>query len=121
MAVTQQPVQRIEVLTLLQQYHDTPLDTRRDLVIADQHQAFYLQQASALYSLIDLRDELEFMSPEEYGHHVSAKKNDFADWVEQVLDDPACAAALKRCKKPLSARRVVIKFLRNYRIPPTHS
>lgn len=111
-----QPVDH-QVFNVLSQYQDTQLDTRQELVVADQNHAFWTQSGTALHSLVELRNALETMAQTEYSYHVTATKHDFAAWVESVLQDPDCAKALSRCKKPLSAKRVVIKFLRNYRIP----
>ena len=63
-------------------------------------------------------EELKFafgtMGDEVYLHHVTKDKNDFADWVEHVLHDYECAAALRRSRKPSSAKTVVVRHLKLY-------
>lgn len=103
------------VISALGQYSDTPLDDRLELVHAPEDQRFWLQDGRSLGNLHDLRAVLEDMSQETFETYVNKEKNDFANWVEFVLHDAECAKSLRRCSKPLSAKRVVIKFLKNYR------
>lgn len=103
------------VISALGQYSDTRLDERLDLVQAPEDQRFWLQDGRNLANLHDLRTVFEDMSQSTYETYVTKEKNDFANWVEFVLHDSECAKALRRCSKPLSAKRIVIKFLKNYR------
>jgi len=56
------------------------------------------------------------MEKEVYAHHVTKEKNDFADWVEQVLEDAECAAAMRGRRTPSGARTVVVRHLRLYAV-----
>jgi hypothetical protein len=49
-----------------------------------------------------------------FAYHVSKGRNDFADWVEQVLLDAACAADLRTRKTKKTAHLVVVKHLKTY-------
>lgn len=90
--------------------------TEKELVHAKGKEAFWMTDGSILRNLVELRDALVAMEESTYTHHVTSDKNDFADWVECVLQDPDCAAALRKSKKPTSARTVVIRHLKMYRI-----
>jgi hypothetical protein len=68
-----------------------------------------------LKNLGELRDVLaHHMSEAQFAHHVGAGRNDFADWVEAVLLDAACAAALRRVKTRQAALRAVESSLAAY-------
>ena len=84
------------------------------LVCAADGHCFWTTDGRILSNLAELRDALAAMSKEVYGHHVTKEKNDFADWVDQVLADPECAAALRGRRTPTGARTVVVRRLRTY-------
>lgn len=56
------------------------------------------------------------MQAEVFSHHVTKERNDFAEWVEHVLADAACAAALRKAKKPAAAKTIVIRFVKKYNV-----
>jgi hypothetical protein len=68
-----------------------------------------------LKNLAELRNALaHHISDAQFKHHVGAGRNDFADWVEAVLQDATCAAALRRAKTPQAALRAVESSLAAY-------
>lgn len=88
----------------------------RVLVCADGQSCFWTSDGRILKDLTELRDALSHMAEEVYAHHVTKEKNDFADWVEQVLEDDACATALRKSRKPNTARTVVVRHLKLYAV-----
>ncbi|MBI1975729.1 MAG: hypothetical protein HYS59_01870 [Candidatus Vogelbacteria bacterium] len=54
---------------------------------------FWVNNGPVVCTLIDLRDAMQRMSDEQYLHHTSGR-NDFANWVRDVLDDLGGAFAL---------------------------
>lgn len=48
-----------------------------------------------LRNLLDLKVELEQITARDFSHHVTANKNDFASWVNDILDDTKLANDLK--------------------------
>lgn len=87
----------------------------RVLVCAPSEHCFWTNDGSILTDLIDLEAALKTMGLDVYGHHVTTDKNDFADWVEFVLSDPDCAAAVRKARKPHTARAVIAKHLKLYK------
>lgn len=87
---------------------------KRDLRYADDQTSFWLSDGQILNSLLALRDALDTMDDEVFGHHVSSEKNDFASWVETVLCDENCAKDLAKATSPKSAKTVVVKHLKLY-------
>ena len=88
----------------------------RALVCAPGEECFWTSDGRVLEDLNQLQMAFGTMGDEVFLHHVTKEKNDFAEWVEHVLDDAACAADLRRAKKPSTARTVVIRCLRLYNI-----
>lgn len=86
----------------------------RALVCAEGESCFWTTDGSVLENLEQLEVAFGSMSDEVFVHHVTKEKNDFAEWVEHVLDDAACAADLRRSKKPNSSRTVVRRHLKLY-------
>jgi hypothetical protein len=84
------------------------------LVYAPNEQSFWVTDGQVLNSLLALKEALAEMEKAVYSHHVSAEKNDFADWVEAVLCDMECALELRKAKTPKSAHTVVAKRLKVY-------
>lgn len=86
------------------------------LVCAKGKECFWTNDGQVLKDLLELRDALKKMTDKVYTHHVTKEKNDFADWVEAVLKDVDCATALRKSKKPNTARTVVVRHLRTYHL-----
>lgn len=88
----------------------------RALVCAPGEHCFWTTDGQVLQDLNQLQMAFGSMGEEVFLHHVTKEKNDFADWVEHILDDAACAAELRRSQKPASARTVVVRCLRSYKL-----
>ncbi len=86
----------------------------KTLVYADNERSFWVHDGQILNSLTALHDALLAMEKAIYTHHVGTDKHDFADWVEAVLGDSACAADLRKAKTKTTAAAVVAKHLRAY-------
>ncbi len=86
----------------------------RALVCAEGEACFWTTDGAVLGDLQQLEVAFGSMDDEVFLHHVTKEKNDFADWVEHVLNDAACAADLRRSKKPKSALATVRKHLKSY-------
>ena len=86
----------------------------RALVDAPPDRCFWVNFGPVLKNLRELHAALAHISEAQFAHHVGAGRNDFADWVEGVLDDVTCAKALRRAKTRASAVRVVEKHLAAY-------
>lgn len=68
---------------------------------------FMLLGGKRLKNLHQLHDELESMEAHVYNHHVSSKRNDFHNWVNDVHQDKKLATALKKIKHREEALQVV--------------
>lgn len=88
--------------------------SKKPLVYARDIESFWVVDGQILNSLASLADVLSSMEKEVYLHHVTTEKNDFADWVDKVLGDEDCAAALRKSKTANAAKIVVVKYLKTY-------
>jgi hypothetical protein len=89
---------------------------KKALVYAPDHESFWVTNGQILNSLLALRDALAEMEKEVYRYHTDKVENDFANWVDAVLCDSACAKDLAKAKTPQSAKTVVVKHLKLYTI-----
>lgn len=85
------------------------------LVCVDGEHCFWTHGGAVLSTLRDLRNELNSMTDEEYQYHANVDKNDFADWVENILCDDACAKGLRRARRRATAYSCVKRCLANYK------
>lgn len=88
----------------------------RALVCAPGKQCFWTSDGQVLEDLNQLQMAFGTMGDEVFLHHVTKEKNDFADWIEHVLDDVECAKSLRKAKKTSAARTVIVRCLRSYNI-----
>lgn len=88
----------------------------RALVCAIDGECFWSRDGQILQNLADLSVAIGSMDDEIFLHHVSTQKNDFADWVEHVLQDSECAQALRKAKKQAQAKKIVELHLQKYSI-----
>lgn len=86
------------------------------LVCANDNECFWTNDGKILKDLNELSNALKNMSDAVFAYHVTKEKNDFAEWVDSVLRDAACAADLRKSKKPGTARTVVVRHLRTYKL-----
>jgi len=90
--------------------------TKESLVIAADHESFWVTNGQILNSLVALHNALDEMEKEVYRFHTDKAKNDFANWVDVVLKDTSCAKELLKAKTAKSAKTVVVKHLKSYSI-----
>lgn len=86
----------------------------KSLVLASNQKSFWVNDGRILNSLMALHAALDSMEKSHFEHHVGKDKNDFAQWVDSVLCDSACAVDLRKAKTPKSARVAIAKHLKHY-------
>lgn len=86
------------------------------LVCASDGECFWTTDGRILQNIQDLHMAFGSMDDEVFLHHVTKEKNDFADWVEYVLQDLETAQALRKAKKLAQAQKVINQQLRSYQI-----
>jgi hypothetical protein len=73
-------------------------DLKIKSMLADvpESKSFMLNDGQAIKNLSELKEAIEQMSEETFRYYVSKGKNDFANWVRDVVRDEQLAAALPR-------------------------
>jgi hypothetical protein len=84
------------------------------MVCAIDGECFWSRDGQILSNLADLSFAIGSMDDSIFLHHVSKERNDFADWVEHVLQDRECAEALRRSSKKTQAQKIVDLHLSKY-------
>ena len=73
------------------------------------NKVFYLNGGGVLNNLCELRDALKGMNSVVFRHHVNPDRNDFANWVKDVMKKKAVASQLAKAKSKKQALVVVRK------------
>jgi len=88
----------------------------RSLVVAVGGGCFWMNGGTVLRDLVELKNALLAMSKEQYDFHANKERNDFAAWVEGVLQDEICARGLRNSMTAQAASKVIEKALQNYHL-----
>lgn len=81
-------------------------------VCAVGRECFWVNNGPVLRDIEELYSALSTMPETQFCYHVRGKKNDFADWVEDVLGDRTLARRLRKAGKVKSAATAVAKRIR---------
>jgi hypothetical protein len=68
---------------------------RRLANVADQY-VFWCHDGRVLRNIRELKDALEMMSDETYAYHANNEKNDFSNWIKDIIGDDKLAKDLVR-------------------------
>lgn len=90
--------------------------TKRSLVCAQGEQCFWTTDGKIIANLVELRDTLAGMTDEVFSYHVNSERNDFSNWIADVLDDRDLAQSIKTARKPRTAQLVVVRRLKEYHV-----
>jgi hypothetical protein len=69
------------------------------MVIIDPQNYFYVCNGDVLKDLRELLNELNSMDDAAFKYHVNSEKNDFYNWVKDVLKDNPLANKIRNSKK----------------------
>ncbi len=76
---------------------------------------FWVNHGPPVKDLFELFNILSVINEEQFRHHVNEFKNDFAEWVEYVLEDKETAGKIKKTKTASAMAKVVGNSLKGYR------
>ena len=76
---------------------------------------FHFRDGSSVGSIEELKRKLEGIGYQEFYHHVNAEKNDFANWIQYVVQDAALAAHLRK----VSSIVETVEILNDALAPPS--
>ena len=82
-------------------------EARKYLSDVAPEQCFWVNNGSILKNLDELANTLPDLSEDAFYHHVNDEKNDFSNWVRDVIGDQALANDLISSKDKYSALRKI--------------
>ena len=98
-------------------------DAKRILADASPEQCFWVNNGPVIKNLSEMSDSLASMKDDIFKHHVNKEKNDFGNWVRDVLKDAELAdeiagikskeRILKKVRSRLKKLEITIKQKRN--------
>ncbi|MEM4336901.1 MAG: hypothetical protein QXG86_02765 [Candidatus Woesearchaeota archaeon] len=69
--------------------------------------AFYLKNGKKLLNIEQLAKELENMADEVFYHHVTPERNDFHNWIRDIVLDLELAEKVLNAKTKEEARKII--------------
>ncbi len=87
-----------------------------DFINAENELCFWINNGPILRNLKDLKNALKKINEETFKYHVNKEKNDFADWVKNVLNDKMLANKLVRIKTVKTMLKTIEEGLKKYKI-----
>jgi hypothetical protein len=85
------------------------LEAQKELGNVPEEFVFWSCTGQVLRNLKDLKSELDTMSDEAYACHVNAEKNDFMNWVRDIIKDERLARDLQKAPGRLNAAKLVTR------------
>ena len=86
------------------------------IINAENELCFWINNGPILRNLKDLKNALKKISEKTFKYHVNKEKNDFANWVKNVLSDKILANKLAKIKTIKTMIKAVEKELKKYKI-----
>ncbi|RJQ40707.1 MAG: hypothetical protein C4555_01175 [Dehalococcoidia bacterium] len=80
---------------------------RRLLADVPEEFVFRCGNGCILHNMRELADELKSMPEETYAFHVNAEKNDFVNWVRDIIKDDTLVKALQKASSRSQAASAV--------------
>ena len=85
------------------------------LINAENESCFWINNGPVLKNLKDLKESLLTMSKETFSYHANKEKNDFADWIKEVLEDNTLANKLAKTKTLKATTKAIESSLKKYK------
>ena len=85
----------------------TKEEAKRYLCDTSPEQCFWINNGAVLKNMDELANALPDMSNETFNHHVNNEKNDFSNWIKEVIGDRQLANDLLSSKSKDSSLKKV--------------
>lgn len=82
-------------------------------MIIDPTNYFYVCNGSIIKNKEELLECLKKIEVQEFLHHVNKEKNDFSNWINDILDDKKLAQKIKKLKTRKSIEKAVAESIKN--------
>ena len=81
----------------------------KNLVLDCDESSFRLADGRTIKNLAELNESLENMNDDVFNHHVNNERNDFSNWVKEVINDEELATRLLAARDKNTAQIIVLK------------
>ncbi|MFH1174609.1 MAG: DUF87 domain-containing protein [archaeon] len=98
-----QTSQTLETITKSASYHVSTKAIPED-------KYFYARDGKAMKTITDLKEELTVMPDDEFNHHVTQDRNDFANWIRDVFEDRELGDQLLRAHSRTDMRNILVAY-----------
>jgi hypothetical protein len=88
-----------------------PVRTLEDI---DGDKRFFCQDGCVIKNMTELIDCLNHMTEEVFRHHVTPEKNDFSNWIRDVLGNEKLANELYNASSPQEAAKIVTERVASF-------
>ena len=85
--------------------------TQHILSKAPESKSFTLKDGRKIRNVLELVDELETMTEDNFKHFVTETENHFANWIEGVFDTKDLARELRTIHTRMDTQRAILKKL----------
>ena len=82
-------------------------DIRRFLADVPEEYVFWCNDGQAFKNLRELNHGLNTMTDETFAYHVNMEKNDFSNWVRDIIGDYELAKELEKVRDRSKAAKIV--------------
>jgi hypothetical protein len=72
---------------------------------------FYLNDGKKLKNIYELIDALDHMSDEVFHYHVNVHKNDFSNWIKNVMEEEKLAKDIEKVEDKVEAQLKILKHV----------
>lgn len=107
-----------DITSYISHYMQQPPQTKqpelRPVIHTNDSNAFWLHKGPIIRTIVELKNAFDTMTEEQFTYHTKGDKNDFALWVDYVLQDHECAEDILKAKTRLGASRILFKHLKKY-------
>ncbi|MFC1919637.1 DUF5752 family protein [Chloroflexota bacterium] len=86
----------------------TKNEASRRLGYVPEDKLFWCQDGRVIKNLAELEQALSDMSEETFFYHSGEERNDFCNWVKDVVGDNKLATDLSKAKSPSQAQKAVV-------------
>ena len=83
--------------------------TQHILGRAPETKSFTLKDGRKVRTVLELIDELETMTEDQFRHFVTETENHFANWIEHVFDTKDLAQELRTIHTRMDTQRAILK------------
>lgn len=78
--------------------------------------AFWVADGTIIHNIFELAGALQHMKKETFKYHSNKQKNDFSEWIRDVIMDKALADELARTLSKDKAAAIVLKHIVNTKL-----